>query len=374
MVGNHAILSASSSHRWLACPPSALICYESKDTPSSYALEGTSAHALAENKVLKMLGKETCSVVEDLDYYNEDMELYTDMYVQYIADELSKIKESCSDPVVMVEQKLDFSRYVPEGFGTGDAVIVADDVLTIIDLKYGLGVLVESEDNPQMMCYALGALELFDGIYDIKEIKMTVFQPRRDHISSSIISKDDLLDWAENILKPKAELAIKGQGEFNAGGHCQFCKIKATCKKRAEVNLELAKYDFDEPHLISDKEIEDILSKIDGLISWAGDVKEYALQMALSGKEWKGYKLVEGRSNRKYINEEKVAEKVKELGVNPYEKKLLGITAMSKLLGKQFDEVLGQLIEKPKGKPILVKETDKRQKLNMILNDFKEEN
>lgn len=225
-----------------------------------------------------------------------------------------------------------------------------------------------------MMCYALGALELFDGIYDIKNVEMTIFQPRRDNVSTYVISKNDLLSWAEEVLRPAAELAAKGEGEYRAGDHCRFCKIKATCRKRAEYNLEMAKYDFAMPSKLEDGEVEVILEKVDEMVAWANDVKEYALQQALSGKQWDGWKVVEGRANRRYINEEAVAAKVEAAGFNPYEKKLLGITAMTKQLGKnRFEELLNELIEKPQGKPVLVPESDKRPAMHTAADDFKSE-
>ena len=252
---------------------------------------------------------------------------------------------------------------------------MADDTLSVIDYKHGLGVLVDAKKNPQMMCYALGALELFDGIYDIQKVSMTIFQPRRENVSTCTLSKEELLQWAETVLKPTAELASKGEGKYKAGDHCRFCKIRATCRKRAEYNLELAKYDFAMPSTLEDPEVEAILAKADELVTWAGDVKEYALQQALSGKNWAGWKVVEGRSNRRYVNEEAVAAKVEEAGYSPYEKKLLGITALTKLLGKRrFDELLTDLIEKPQGKPVLVPETDKRPAMYTAADDFSKEN
>lgn len=226
-----------------------------------------------------------------------------------------------------------------------------------------------------MLYYALGALDLFDGIYDIQKVSMTIFQPRRENVSTCTLSKEELLQWAETVLKPTAELAAKGEGEYKAGDHCRFCKIRATCRKRAEYNLELAKYDFAMPSTLEEPEVEAILAKADELVSWVGDVKDYALQQALSGKNWAGWKVVEGRSNRWYVNEDAVAAKVEEAGYFPYEKKLLGITALTKLLGKRrFDELLADLIEKPQGKPVLVPETDKRPAMHTAADDFSTEN
>lgn len=375
MPDKHAVLSASSSHRWLQCPPSALLCSKAGDTTSEFAIQGTDAHSLCEYKLKTALGKESADPTENLTYFNEEMADCADMYVQYVMEQLAAVKETCKDPLVLVEQRLDFSRWVPQGFGTGDCVIVADGVLSVTDMKFGVGILVEAKRNPQLMCYALGALDLFDGIYDIKQVSMTIFQPRRENISTYIIPKEELLSWADDTLKPTAELAAQGKGEFKAGEHCRFCNVKATCRKRAEYNLELARYDFAMPSTLGDEEIEAILSKADALVSWASDVKEYALQQAVSGKEWHDWKLVEGRSNRRYVNENAVAETVEKAGYDPYEHKVLGITAMTKLLGKtKFEEMLSGFIEKPQGKPTLVPMSDKRPAIHTAANDFKEDN
>ncbi|MCC8159737.1 MAG: DUF2800 domain-containing protein [Oscillospiraceae bacterium] len=373
MPDKHAILSASSSHRWLNCPPSALLNAKAEDSVSDYALQGTDAHTLCEFKLRSALDMNARDPTENLTYYDEEMETCAVDYADYVVQTVEILKQSCSYPLVLVEQRLDFSDYVPDGFGTGDCVIVTDGRLTIIDFKYGTGVLVEAERNSQMMLYALGALQMFDDLYDISEIQMTIFQPRRSNVSTYTIRKADLLDWANDTLKPIAALAAKGEGEFTAGEHCRFCKVKATCRKRAECNMALAKYDFTEATSLTDVEIEDILDKADELVSWVSDIKDYALEQALLGKEWQRYKAVEGRSNRKYTNDECVASVVSAAGYDPYERKVLGIAAMTKLLGKKkFDELLGGYIEKPQGKPTLVKMSDKRPALNTAKNDFKD--
>lgn len=379
MATKHAILSASSSHRWLVCPPSALECAHIPDVASSFAKQGTEAHALGEYKVLTALGHAVTNPTSTLQTYDAEMEQCTEDYAQYVLEQIAITKQSCKDPLVLIEQRLDFSKWVPDGFGTGDCVIVADDKLTIIDYKHGLGVLVDAERNPQMMCYALGALALFDGIYDIQTVSMTIFQPRRENVSTFEMTKADLMDWAETVLRPIAELASKGEGEYVAGEHCRFCKIKATCRKRAEQNLLLAQYDFAPPSKLNDEEIEIVLGHVDELVNWAGDVKDHALQQAVAGKVWNGWKLVEGRSNRRYTDEAAVADAVERAGYDPYEHKLLGITAMSKVLGKkQFEELLAGFVEKPQGKPVLVPESDKRPPMNTAADDFsaisKEEN
>lgn len=374
----HAYLSASASHRWLACPPSAKLCANIQDQASEYAQQGTDCHELCAYLVEKALGREVIDPTDNLTYYDAEMKNCAEEYRNYVLEQIEASKEFCKDPQVMIEQRLDFSRWVENGFGTGDCVIVADEVLQIIDYKHGLGVLVSAGDdehggNSQMMCYALGALEVFGDIYDINQIKMTIFQPRRENISTYTISKEDLFKWADEVLAPTAQLAYVGEGEFKAGDHCTFCKVKATCRKRAEYNLELAKYDFEMPATLDDTEIAAILEKVDEMISWGNDIKEYALKQAQSGVHFEGWKVVEGRSNRKYTDETAVATAVADAGFDPYEKKLLGVTAMSTLLGKKkFEELLGGLIYKPPGKPALVPESDKRPAMNTAIDDFKE--
>ena len=385
----HAVLSASASHRWLNCPPSARLCESYDDKGSDYAAEGTDAHELCEYKLKKALGMEASDPTENLTWYNEEMDDCANGYAAYILELVEAAKETCSDPKVLIEQRVDFSRWVEvlieqrvdfsrwveQGFGTADCIIIADGTLRICDYKHGLGVLVSADDNPQMKCYALGALELFDDIYDIDTVSMTIYQPRRQNISTFEISKDDLYAWADEVLKPTADLAFTSDGNFLCGEWCGFCKAKHECRARAEANLMLAQYDFKLPPLLENSEIEYILSRVDGLTAWASDIKEYALQQAISGKEWNGWKLVEGRANRKYSNEDAVIQAVTDAGFDPYEKKLLGITAMQKLLGKsRFDELLTAYIEKPQGKPTLVSESDKRPAMNNAKTDFMEEN
>jgi len=374
MGRKHAILSASSSDRWLHCPPSARLCENYEDKGSDYAAEGTDAHTLCEYRLKLALGLPAEDPIENLSWYNEEMEDCAAGYVSYVLEQVETAKQVCADPIVLIEQRVDFSRWVEEGFGTADNIIIADGVLKICDYKHGRGVEVSATENPQMMCYALGALELFDDIYDIDTVSMTIFQPRRDNVSTYDISKEELYRWADEVLKPAAELAFAGDGNFLCGEWCGFCKAKHDCRARAEANMELAKYDFKLPPLLTDEEIEDVLARVDDLVSWASDIKEYALQQAISGKNWSGWKLVEGRSNRKYTNEATVAATVEGAGFDPYEKKLLGVTAMQKLLGKsRFEELLSPLIEKPQGKPTLVPESDKRPAMNTAKNDFMEE-
>ncbi|QGT99530.1 Phage protein [Candidatus Syntrophocurvum alkaliphilum] len=372
-MGKHALLSASSSSRWISCPPSARLGENYEDKGSDYAAEGTSAHLLCEYKLKKALGLDAKEPTADLTFYNEEMEKCADGYTEFILGLLEKAKESCKDPIILIEQRLDFSKYVKEGFGTVDALLIADGTIHVADYKHGAGILVESQDNPQMKLYSLGALELFDDIYDIDNVSMTVYQPRRDNVSTYIVSKENLYQWAEEIIKPAAELAYAGEGNYQCGEWCRFCKAKNECRARAEHNLELARYDFKLPPLLEDDEVDNILEKIDALVSWANDIKDYALRSALSGKHWSGWKLVEGKSNRKYINEDAVAKVVQAAGYDPFEHKVIGISAMEKKLGKsKFAELLGNLVEKPQGKPTLVLHSDKRPTINTVQQDFSE--
>lgn len=361
----HALLSASSAHRWLHCPPSAKLTAGVTEAPGEAALQGTAAHALAEHKLRRALKQQSKRPVSE--YEDDEMDSYTDDYVSYVLEQYEQAKQATPGAVIYIEQRLDFSHVVPGGFGTGDCLVVADGTLHVIDLKYGLGVLVEAEWNPQMMLYSLGALALFDALYDIEQVALTVFQPRRENVSTWTISVTELNKWVEQTLKPAAELAANGGGEFCAGTWCQFCRIASTCRARAEANLELAKFEFAPPAELSADEMADVLAQIPGLTRWASDVQDYALSQALSGERYEGFKLVAGRSIRKYTDETAVAEAAKAAGYRDiYKRSLLTITAMEKLMGKkQFSEILGDLVVKPEGKPTLVPLCDKRPELQI---------
>ena len=369
----HAILSPSASHIWLRCTRAPRMCEDLPDQQTDYARQGTQAHSLCQYKLEKALGYDVRDPREELDLLDEEMESCSDDYVQFVMQLLSEMRQTCSDPVILIEQRLDFSEWVPDGFGYGDCILVADGAIHVIDFKYGEGVLVDARENSQMMCYALGAINLLDNLYDISSVSMTIFQPRRENVSTWTQDKFELLGWADTVLKPAADLAYKGEGTFCAGEHCRFCRARATCRARAEYNLELARYDFAMPDTLEDDEISAILSKIDSLTSWAADIREYALSQALSGKHFEGFKVVNGRSVRRYTSETDVAKAVTAAGFDPYERSILGITAMTKLLGKRrFEEILGQFVIKAPGKPTLVPESDKRQAANSAKNDFSE--
>lgn len=370
----HAVLSASSAARWINCPPSARLSEKYEDQSSEYAREGTDAHALCEYYLNKMLGRDAEDPIPNLSYYNTEMDNCANNYASYIAEIVEEAKQTCRDPIVLVEQKIDFSRYAPEGFGTADTLIISDGKMYVCDFKYGTGVPVSAEDNPQLKLYALGAIALFDGIYEVNNVELVIYQPRLSNISTFEITTKELLDWAENVLKPAAKLAFDGEGEFRCGVWCKFCKARLDCRERARYNLELAKYDFATPPHITDEEIAELLPRIDDFIAWAEDIKKYAFESALQGKKWPGFKLVEGRSVRKFTDEDAVAKIIINAGYDPYERKLIGMTELNKTLGKaKFNQLLGEYITKPKGKATLVPESDKREEISKI-NEFLEEN
>jgi hypothetical protein len=362
----HAVLSPSSAERWLHCTRSARLEQEFADKPTQAAAEGTATHALAEHKLKKALKMRSRRPVSEYD--SDEMEECTDAYRDYVMEQLMLERQTCPDAQAYVETRLDLTAYVPGSFGTSDCIIVSDNSLHVIDLKYGLGVLVKAEENPQMKLYALGAMDIYDKLYDFEKVKMTIFQPRRENISTWEESTADLRKWADEELKPKAELAFEGNGEFCSGEWCMFCKAAVKCRARAQVKLDLAKKEFALPPLLTDDEIEDILDVLPDLTRWANDITAYATDMALNhGKQWKNWKVVAGRSNRKYKDEDAVIEAAEKAGYTDiFKKSLITLTEMEKMMGKKkFNEILGGLIYKPKGKPTLVPASDKRQAINV---------
>lgn len=375
-MAKHALLSASGAAKWLNCPPSARLEEKFPNTSSEYAREGTVAHALAEITTRYWLNElsemdfenqrdELANSEDGKKFYCGEMQEHANDYAKLITDKLTAIKETCEDAFVELEVKVDFSKWVPEGFGTCDCAIITDGQLEIIDLKYGKGHRVEATGNPQMRLYALGAIEHYKQLYDFDTVRMTIFQPRLSGVQSSDeISVADLMKWAEKTVKPKAKQAYAGKGKFVPSAEtCKFCRAKAECKARYTENLKL----FDEspdPLLITPVEAGKILEKAADIKNWLADLEDLVQSTILKGEPVTGWKLVEGRSNRKYADEDKVVAAMVQAGYEEallYERKLITLTQMEKDFGKKaVGEVLGSLIVKPQGKPTLAPESDKR--------------
>lgn len=368
----HAKLSPSAAERWINCPGSIRLAEQCPPAGSTdYADEGTAAHRLAEIKVLGINGDlDTDGLQEAMssEYYCGEMDEATDLYADRVAEIYAKARQLDPAAELMVEQHFSLDDWVPGGFGTSDAVVIGGNTIEVIDLKYGKGVKVDAVGNPQLRLYGLGAAALFGDIYDFGRVRMTIIQPRLDHISSEELSLADLQTWAEEVVQPAAELAIGDNAPTHCGDWCRWCPAKALCRTRAEKQLELAAYDFTAPDLLTPDEIGDVLRRADELQKWAADVQGYALQEALAGQHYDGWKLVEGKSVRKYADDLKVAEALQAAGwpeAALYERKLYGITAMERIVGKKkLTEVLGDLIVKPAGKPVLVPESDKRKAIS----------
>ena len=369
MPNQHAFLSPSSSERWLHCPRSARLCEDMADTTSSYASEGTEAHALCEHLLLQALGRNTTDPRPLFKQYSNEMQEAAEGYVQYVMEQVADFRAQGIEPAVYVEQRLDLRAFIPDCMGTSDAIVVGGDTVIVIDFKFGN--LPVPATSPQLRIYSLGVCELLSCLYDFTRVKTVIFQPKLGAIDEAEITKDDLYAWANDVLAPIAQMAYEGKGEFECGDWCRFCRARNQCRTLAEHQMALAQYDFREPPLLTNDEIASILTQVDALVNWASGIKDYALQAALAGTQFPGWKVVEGRANRRYVNEEAVAEKVIADGKNPYEQKLLGITAMERLLGKKhFSELLAGLVERPQGKPVLVTEDDKRPEMNTAQNDF----
>lgn len=365
----HAELPPSSAERWKNCPGSVTLSKQfPQDTTSTYAEEGTHAHSVAELKLRYVNGEINSSnftrklnKLKKSEYWCGEMDEATNFYMDAVLEIKSSMGE---DAELLIEQHFNLDEYVPESFGTSDAVVIGDGVINVIDLKYGKGVKVDAVNNSQLRLYGLGAAGLFEGIYDFNRVRMTIIQPRLDHISSEEISLEELRRWAAEEIRPAAEEALAGSERTACGDWCQFCPAKAVCRARAEYCLELARDEFKAPALLTTEEIGEVLRRAEAIKKWAADIADYALQQALAGEHYDGWKVVEGRSNRKYADEVKVADTLKKAGFDEamlYERKLLGLTAMEKLVGKKkLTETLGELIIKPAGKPVLVPESDKR--------------
>ena len=376
MPSRHARFGPSSADRYIHCPPALRLGEEfgPPDTGSIYAAEGTEAHELGEFLLRQALGEEMADPRPTMTYYCEEMQECAEGYRDTVLDLYNQLKLRSADAVLYVEQEVSFEQYVPGGFGTSDCVIIGDGEMIIVDYKHGKGVPVSAEGSPdgeghltgntQLKCYALGAYLAFEALYEIKDVTLVIYQPRIANFSSFTLTVEELLAWADNVLRPAAQLALAGDGDLACGSWCRFCRAKAVCRKRAEENLALARYDFARPPNLEDDEINIILGRLPDLEAWAADIRDYALQRALSGYAWDDFKLVEGRTTRKFKDEGKVAEVVAAAGVDPFEKRLKGLTALKTALGKKrFEELLDPLMEKSPGKPTLVPRADKRPEL-----------
>lgn len=379
----HAKLSASGSSRWINCPGSIVLEREFPSSTSEYAEEGTLAHAVAELKLTKYFKKgigpkkfkAQMDKFKESNYWNRSMDDYTDDYFEFIKEKALGYSER---PYVDVELRVDFSNIVPEGFGTCDCVMIHGDELSIIDLKYGQGVKVGAKDNSQLMLYALGAYNMYSIIYGIKTVGMTIVQPRLNHFDTHTISIDELLAFSERI-KPIAQEAYRGSDRLAVGDHCKFCKAKSKCRARAESMFKPVKenvlpvIDKKPGELLTSQEIGELLIKLDGVADWIKSLEAEGLAEALAGNEVTGFKLVEGRSVRKITDESEAVSKLVAAGFEEpllYERKLLSMTKLEAIVGKKdFATILGGTIEKPPGKPTLVKASDKRKEY--VLNDVK---
>lgn len=368
----HAVLSASGAEKWLNCPPSARLEESYPDTSSPYAKEGTLAHEIAEfkarNYFIETLPKRTftskLNKFKKEELYKNEMDEYTESYLEYIKEVAMKYP---SKPYIALEKKIDFSKYVPDGYGTCDCILIHGNDMHIIDFKYGKGVPVSAENNSQLMLYALGALEAYSMLYQIDTVHLSIFQPRIDNISCFDISAANLLSWAVGEVEPKAKLAYGGIGDFKAGEHCRFCKAQAQCRAKAESIISVFPVK-EEPALLTDDEIGLILAKAKELVSWSNAVEDYALNAILSGKEIQGWKAVEGRSVRVFSDADKAFEKIVESGTPEemlYERKPLSLSQIEKLLGKkEFESIVSSFVIKPQGKPTLAPSDDKRPVFN----------
>lgn len=384
----HALLSASGASRWLNCTPSARLEEEfGKDETSAYAAEGTLAHEFAEliirHTILKELSQADFEAryyeLLENDLYTEDMLDYVYQYVDYVKDELAASSVDTKDAILIIEEKVDLRQWIPESFGSCDAIIIADGTMKVMDLKYGKGVPVSAIGNKQLMLYALGAYDKYSIMYDIVNVDLHIVQPRINNINSWSVDAEELLKWAENTVIPAAKLAFNGQGQLKVGDWCKFCKVKARCRELYKANIELAKYDFASPQdLLTDEEIADIIDKVPRLVEWANSVLTYATEEAIeNGKVWPGHKLVAGRSTRKFTNEIDVANTLIDNGFERdtiFDTKLKSLTALERVTGKKaFEALLGSYVVKSEGKPTLVPLSDKRPAIGAedAINDFK---
>lgn len=370
MPDKHAFLSPSSSERWFHCPPSAWLCEQFPDQGSVFAAEGTEAHSLCEYLLGEYLGRSGLTDPRPgLKYYSEEMEQCCQEYVQYVSEIVEEFRKAGDAPLVYVEQQVDLRKYIPESMGTSDCVIVASDRIVIVDFKYGMHPVPAS--SLQLRIYALGACELFSALYDFSSVRMCVYQPRIGNVDSCSMPVEELYAWAAGELRPRAQEAFTGKGDYCVGDWCRNCRARRACRRLAEEQLSLTRFGFRDPPLLSEEEIGEVLERADALAAWVNGVREYALSAALLGKRLPGWKVVEGRSLRKFTDDAAVCARVSAAGFDPYEKKVMGVTALEKLLGrKAFKDLLADLVVRQAGKPALVPESDRRPEMEMASVSF----
>lgn len=377
-MGAHALLSPSSASRWLNCTAAPHLEADMPDVSSGFAVEGTLAHAYCAKKLKTFLGlpteHEDKEIAELADYHTGEMDEYTDAYATIVIEKYNAARAITPDAQLLVETRLDFSEHIPDSFGTADAIIIADGTMDVIDFKYGKGVSVSAFKNPQMQIYALGAYDKFSFEYRIDRVRMTIIQPRIDNLSDYELSVSDLMAWTDEVLTPRAQEAFSGKGTQVPGEWCRFCKVKSRCRALADQSLQTA-LEKPDPQLLNPQELADVLPKLETIKIWLTGIEEYALHTALSGTTVPGWKVVEGRSTRKITNPTAVSDALSGAGIGrdliykPQE--LLPITELEKLVGKkQFAALCAQWISKPQGKPTLVPESDKRQAINTVEEDF----
>ena len=385
MPDMHSRLPPSSAHRWLVCTLSPQMEAPFPDTTSEAADQGTAAHSMAELKVKRKL-HEPCTR-DPTQYDDDEMQYCTDDYCNFVMEQIEDARQYTDSPLVMVEQRLSFEDIIPGGFGTADLIIATPKKLYITDLKYGKGVVVKVSEglNPQLCIYAYGAYTNFRFLYpDVESVVMSIFQPRVGNVDSFEIQIGELMEWAEGYVRPKAIEAAGPDGVLVPGDHCKFCKAKGVCRARADEALKLAQerftvidgtyktsqgempmYRFKSPSMLTQEEIEDVLPILNRVQEWITSVFTYVADEAIShGRKWKGYKIVEGKSTRKYLSETMVEAACKKAGFTDiYEKTLLPLTKLEKKMTKPiFKSVLIDtgLVIKPKGKLTLTEESDER--------------
>lgn len=375
-VLGHSLLSPSAANRWFNCQRSVRACEKFPDEGSVFASEGTEAHRLCQFLLNTAIGRHDVDPRHSMEYYDVEMQRCCEEYVQYVLEKIAQYSARGMHPMVFIEQRVDLRRYVPESQGTADCLIVAGNEVLVVDFKYGM-VRVPAT-SLQLRLYALGACEMFGMLYDFATVRMAVFQPRISSVDETEMEVAALYDWAANELAPRARLAFDGAGEFAPGDWCRFCRIRRNCRALAMHELELAKYGNVKPELLTDEEIADVLCRVDELISWAKSVQEYAEEQALRGHEFPGFKVVEGRSYRRFTDEDAVAERVLAEGKDPWApQKILSLTDIEKLLGKKkFARLLSDLVVRPAGKPALVPASDPRDPLvlaDAVYSEVKDE-